>query len=499
MVKLSEVVRLRFAAAIAVGMAAAAGAATSPGGPLVAVSATEEAAAEAAAVYIPVDCGEGSVLTVGEGAAARELAKVLAPYSGKPGTMLFFELKVADRTVDSDMTGWRTGYAYAFAEAVLAVRPGFTNIVAFATDMGILETLKAHFPACPSGFRSRYHGGKSSEYRRGRLTSNPWVWLPFAETPVTTVKIAQDAGAKVLMAPVADRVAYDQARTMGVDAVIAADPALEAFNRKAPPRRCDVIPPGARALGFTKCVVDERNVSPADIKTDYSDPSPAKWYSGLWFRKEKPPAECYTNRWGFLEMTSDCVIMSTPPHFGEKGLLPVLPGKDGFYIEFTVSLSDFHPSHACSLWMYPTKKLGGGGDVPWFLEIDVDEARFGMGLSGTIHSMGEGNPMHLSNYNNVRIREMDRTKPITFGASYDPRTSTCAWWHSLAGEGELEMYEGSPFVPEIAKDEDFFFIVTCRGPEGKYKGSQPTYWKYLYSMRVFVPETSPLPAVKEVQ
>ena len=60
------------------------------------------------------------------------------------------------------------------------------------------------------------------------------------------------------------------------------------------------------------------------------------------------------------------------------------------------------------------------------------------------------------------------------------------------------MSECSPFVPEIAKDEDFFWIVTCRGPEGKLKGSQPKYRKFLYLMRVFVPESSPIPAVGEV-
>ena len=472
--------------------------------PIVVVPGPEPASV---AVYLPIaSAGEGRLVVSFGGRRTAQgaerigetpLDEALAAFRDRPGTLLVCELKAEDVIDEFDMTGFRASYAAAFAKSIAAIRPGFTNVVAFATDMGILETLRSLFPSCPTGFRSRYKGGAANEYRLGRLRGSPWVWLPFGETPVTTVRLVKDAGTKVLMAPISGPVAYDQARIMGADAVLASDRSLDWLNDRPPPRRADGIPSGALALGFTKCVVDERCIMPADIKTDYSDKSAAKWYSGLWFRRDKPPAACYTNRWGFLEMTSDCVIMSTPPRFGQKGLLPLLHGREGFYIEFTVSLSDFHPSHACSLWLYPTKKLPGGGDVPWFFEIDVDEARFGMGLSGSMHNMGEGNPMHLCNYNNVRIAEMERTKPITFGVSYDPRTEQCAWWHSLAGNGELEMVETAPFVPRIAKEEDFFYIITCRGPEGRFKDTQPKYKKFVYSVRAFVPESSQIPAARE--
>lgn len=417
-------------------------------------------------------------------------------YADKPDVRLFCEFKPIEPADEGDVTGFRQAYVRAFGETVRKIRPDFANVVCFTVDGGLVDELRRLYPDCPFGLISRYRGGAANDYRLDKWKRNgQWLRLDFKDTPVQTVRRLKDNGLNVLLAPIADEIEYRQADLMGADAVLTTNGALSALNVTPPKARTDEIPPGARRYGYTKCVVDERNITPDDIKFDFTDKSPSKWYNGQWFGKQKPPRGCYTNRWGFLEMESDCVMMSTPPQFGARGLLPVLHGKDGFYIEFTVSLSDFHPSHACSLWMFPTDKLPGGGPVPWFMELDVDEAKFGMGLSGSLHSMGEGNPLHLSNYNNVRLPELDRTKPITFGAAFDPKTQQVTWWHSNQKNGELVMSADSPFVPKIAKELDYFWLITCRGPQGKLKDTQPKYRKFVYNVRAFVPESSPIPAV----
>ena len=437
--------------------------------------------------------------TLKTGGKVPSLDQALAFFADKPDVKIFCDLKTIEwhDERDRDVTHYRTAYVREFLRAVKAVRPDFANVVALSRDIGILETLRAITPDAPGRGMISEYDARQNPYRLDKFTRlGSWVQFEFRGTSVELVKSAQASGLKVVLAPVATHLEWNQARTMGADAVLTANARLEDNNRKPPAKRADGIPQGAYCLGYTKCIVNEQNISLDDIKFDYSDKSPSKWYNGQWFGKKPDPA-LYTNRWGFLEMTSDCVMMSTPPHYGEKGLLPLLKAKDGFYIEFTVSLSDFHPSHACSLWMMPTSKLPGAGDCPWFMELDVDEAKFGMGLSGTIHSMGEQNPLHLSNFNNVRLAGLDRTKPVTFGASYDPKTRQVAWWSDTEGNGELRMVAGSPFVPKVVDEDEYFWVITCRGPGGKLKDTQPKYRKFIHAVRVFVPETAkvdePLP------
>lgn len=73
----------------------------------------------------------------------------MAAFRGRHGTLLVCELKADDVIDEFDMTGFRASYAAAFAKSIAAIRPGFTNVVAFATDMGILETLRSLIPVVP--------------------------------------------------------------------------------------------------------------------------------------------------------------------------------------------------------------------------------------------------------------------------------------------------------------------------------------------------------------
>ena len=89
--------------------------------------------------------------------------------------------------------------------------------------------------------------------------------------------------------------------------------------------------------------------------------------------------------------------------------------------------------------------------------------------------------------NNVSRKPLDRTKPIAFGAAYDPKTATVSWYVN----NELQMTSHSPHVPNIAAEQEFYLIVDAAGgiPDKPYK-------MYVHSVRAFAPELSALPAVK---
>ena len=50
------------------------------------------------------------------------------------------------------------------------------------------------------------------------------------------------------------------------------------------------IPPGAAALGFTKCVIQETPTA-ADIAPGRN--GNCKWFSGQWYSKTQPPLDLY--------------------------------------------------------------------------------------------------------------------------------------------------------------------------------------------------------------
>lgn len=250
------------------------------------------------------------------------------------------------------------------------------------------------------------------------------------------------------------------------------------------------VPPGAAALGYTQCLLNERPVA--------SDVAPGRngdyrWFSGQWYNGEPPALDHYRTRHGALLISLGGDLVSTSRDF-TGGRLPLLPGAEGFYIEFEVQLSDEDPDHWPAVWLMPAEHSGKQedqypGDPPGFerwMELDVDEGGFGPGLTGTVHSwwgtwgQGEGY-QHIQNPNNVPQTPLDRTRPHTFGAGYNPLTQTVTWWV----DGVEQMSATAPFVPEVATQQHFYLIMSAQT-----HGQKKPYEMIVTGVRAFVPPRS---------
>ena len=121
------------------------------------------------------------------------------------------------------------------------------------------------------------------------------------------------------------------------------------------------------------------------------------------------------------------------------------------------------------------------------MELDVDEGGFGPfpgGMTGTVHNWTGGYP----NYHNDQHSEsskaaLDRTAFHTFGASYDPRTQTVAWWLDGAKLGNTKEK-----VPAIASQQHFYLIMSCQSHTStKGNGTGVDYTMLVRRVRAFVP------------
>lgn len=254
------------------------------------------------------------------------------------------------------------------------------------------------------------------------------------------------------------------------------------------------VPPGASALGYTKCVIDERP-SVADIAPGKS--GDYKWFSGQWYSAKPPSLDHYQMVGGELALKLGGDLVSAPRDFSGPGRLPALPGEKGFYVEFDVRLSDSDPDHWPAVWLMPWEHNGRQEDCyegdpkgfERFMELDVDEGGFGPGLTGTVHSSEGVWPKykHVQNPNNVRKEPLDRSKKHVFGASYDPQAKTATWWL----DGVRQMSATSPYVPDIAARQRFYLILSAQS-----HGAKKGYLMFVSGVRAYVPPSSPLPAVK---
>ena len=224
------------------------------------------------------------------------------------------------------------------------------------------------------------------------------------------------------------------------------------------------VPPGAAALGYSQCIIDEHPTA-ADIAPgrtgDY------KWFSGEWYQKPVPPMQDYQTEKGVLAVSLNGNLVSAPQDFSASKL-PALSGADGFYAEFSVQLSDNDPDHWPAVWLMPIEHnaakddhyAGDPANFERWAELDVDEGGWGPGLTGTVHAW-QGIWPHYSNIankNNHSPNALDRTKEHTFGLSYDPHGQRVTWWL----DGESQMWAGSPFVPEIATRQHFYLLISAQ-------------------------------------
>lgn len=245
------------------------------------------------------------------------------------------------------------------------------------------------------------------------------------------------------------------------------------------------VPAGAAAAGYMQRLFDV-HPTPEDISPDRK--GKFQWYSGQWYASKVPPMEKYTLEDGVLCLEEGGDLVSYPPDFSHPGALPTLSGKDGFYVEFEVSLSGNDPDHFPAVWLMPVEKNGQKWDVypgspagfERWMELDVDEGGFGPGITGTVHNWWGIYPeyRHLQNGNNVSRRPLDRTQRHTFGASYSPVTNTVCWWL----DDEFQMSASAPYVPEIAKQQNFYMIMGAQ----MHKEKKP-YRMFIHAVRAFVP------------
>jgi DUF1680 family protein len=254
-------------------------------------------------------------------------------------------------------------------------------------------------------------------------------------------------------------------------------------------QRATNIPHGAAALGYAKRVINEKPAA-ADVAPGRN--GHYKWFSGQWFQKKQPTLDHYQTRDGELAIKLGGNLVSAPLDFS-RGALPLLPGADGFYVEFDVRLSDNDPDHWPAVWLMPAEHDGRHdhyeGDPPGyerFMELDVDEGGFGPGLTGTVHSTEGVWPKwkHIQNPNNVSRTPLDRSQTHTFGASYDPTARRVVWWV----DGKEQMAAGAPYVPAIAAKQHFYLILS--GQSHKLKKPHDTI---ISGVRAYVPLHSPLP------
>jgi len=252
------------------------------------------------------------------------------------------------------------------------------------------------------------------------------------------------------------------------------------------------VPSGAAALGYTKCVINEK---PAAADIDPGHNGGYKWFSGQWWNSKKPPLSKYSTQDGVLALSLGGDLVSAPHDFS-PGKLPLLPGRDGFYVELEYWLSDSDPDHWPAVWLMPAEHNGAcqdhyAGDPPGYerwMELDIDEGGFRPGLTGTVHSswgIYEQGWQHIQNPNNNSRIALDRTKKHVFGASFDPQGQTVTWWV----DGAKQMSAGSPYVPEVGTRQNFYLIISAQS-----HGKQKPYSLFVSGVRAYVPPNSPLPA-----
>ncbi|MCX7009689.1 MAG: hypothetical protein NTY53_21015 [Kiritimatiellaeota bacterium] len=270
------------------------------------------------------------------------------------------------------------------------------------------------------------------------------------------------------------------------------------------------VPPGAAALGYTKCVINEHPTA-ADIAPNNANNGTYKWFNGAWWDGVRPASNLYTTVNGDLVIKYDAAtdkgacLIGTPRDLS-KGALPNMDGSKGFYIEFDTRLSDNDPNHWPAVWAMPVEHSGGSGnpvndvypgDPPGYerwLELDVDEgslAKSGGALcsaiSWTPRKDGGGYQSETTN-NWATGRALDRTQVHTFGASYDPLKRQVTSW--VDGKQEWQTAVNSKSVPEVAAKQHFYPILSVWRQD---KAPHKSYSMFVSGVRAYMPPTATRP------
>lgn len=191
-----------------------------------------------------------------------------------------------------------------------------------------------------------------------------------------------------------------------------------------------------------------------------------KYYAGIWFGKPSPPS-AYESAPDGLVLRKGAVLTTVRMN-SYPGRFDLMNGMRPFYIEVQASTSSNNGDNFPAIWLMPIEHNLRLDDVyppdppgfeRWF-ELDIDEGGFGPGGHHTAISWLGKWPAYTKQQNPKPTSKvpLDRTQPNVFGVSYDPATLTVRWW--LNGEKVLEA--GPPYVPEVARRQDFYLIVSAQ-------------------------------------
>lgn len=262
------------------------------------------------------------------------------------------------------------------------------------------------------------------------------------------------------------------------------------------------VPPGAAALGYTVCVLNERPTA-ADIAPEQAGDGNYKWFNGtLW--DGPPPRSLYSTVDGVLAIKYDAAarqggcLIGTPLDLSQ-GALPWLDGSKGFYIEFDARLSDNDPHHWPALWVMPVEHCGGNGhpardlyegDAPGYerwMELDVDEGGLAKTPGGVMCSVISWTGIYnQGGYKNKTLnswatgRAINRMQVHTFGAAYDPFKRQVTSW--VDGVQQWQTPEHCESVPEIASRQHFYPILSLNKDVGEI---QKSYFMYVSGVRAY--------------
>lgn len=173
-------------------------------------------------------------------------------------------------------------------------------------------------------------------------------------------------------------------------------------------------------------------------------------FAGQWYDRKKPTLVFYSQTAEGLSIALGGSV-STVNMSSKKGMLPLLPGSSGFYIEFLARIDNDSMDHWPALWLNPIEHNAKEDDRSFsygrlyqhWMELDVDEGGFQSGMFGTVIEW-KGNHPHYQKVQNKHpaAKQLDRTSFHTFSAYYDPVKGSVKWWV----DGELHNEAPAPAI-----------------------------------------------------
>lgn len=224
------------------------------------------------------------------------------------------------------------------------------------------------------------------------------------------------------------------------------------------------LPPHAERLGFTHQLINEKPQS-ADIS--FISSSTARWFNGTWYTKNPPSRFSYGDKNQHLTLSLGGNISSAFPTTG-VGLIPLLPGSSGFYIEFTSKISSNNPDHWPALWLLPIEHNGRQDDRfpddnyenEHWMEFDIDEGGFGRNITGSVHAWSGNFPKYkrISNQHKNFKKTLNRTHFHKFALSFEPDANLVSWYL----DDKLMQIAGPPAISKYGKQHNYYIIISAQ-------------------------------------